>query len=65
MNVLLLHIIYIYLLYLAIVDLMSYLRETWSKVSITPKLHMMEEHATTFMKVGMSGHFRNNLVHVR
>ena len=31
---------YIYLLDLAIVDLMSYLRETWPKVSIVRKLHI-------------------------
>ena len=30
--------------------MMGYLRNTWPKVSITPKLHMLEDHVVEFIK---------------
>ena len=34
----------------AILDLKSYFRLTWPNESITPKLHMLEDHAVNFIK---------------
>ena len=42
--------IYIYVEH-HIKDLMKYLRSTWPEESITPKLHLLEEHALEFIKV--------------
>ena len=40
----------LYFLELAIVDLMQYFRKTWPKESITPKLHLLENHAVDFIR---------------
>ena len=31
-------------------ELMNFFRETWPNESVTPKLHMLEDHAGDFMR---------------
>ena len=34
----------------AIVDFMDYWRSTWPRETVTPKMHMLEEHMVPFLK---------------
>ena len=42
--------IFLYLQKNSIQDLMAFFRKNWPNQSITPKLHMLEDHATEFIK---------------